>query len=251
MSALLELAGKVAVVTGGGAGIGREICLEFARAGCTIAVCDVVDELARQVADEIAALGSKARAYQVDVSDLAMVERTVAAVEQDIGSVGILVNNAGITRDGLLIRMTEQDFDRVIAVNLKGAFNFTKACCRQMMKQRWGRIINISSVVGQMGNAGQTNYAAAKAGLIGLTKSAAKELASRNITVNAVAPGFIATAMTDRLDQTTRDVYMAAIPLKRFGTPKDIAAVCVFLASDKAAYITGQVIRVDGGMLTT
>ncbi|MEN9980140.1 MAG: 3-oxoacyl-ACP reductase FabG, partial [candidate division WOR-3 bacterium] len=169
--------------------------------------------------------------------------------ESELGGVQILVNNAGITRDSLLIRMSEDDFDRVLAVNLKGAFNLTKACCRSMMRLRWGRIINISSVIGQMGNAGQSNYAAAKAGLIGFTKSVAKELAIRNITVNAIAPGFIATAMTEKLTPAVRQSYIEAIPLKRAGTPEDVASLCLFLASDEAGYITGQVIRVDGGML--
>lgn len=242
-------AGRTVVVTGGGAGIGREICLAMARSGNAVAVCDVAGEPAQKVADEIVAEGARARAYRVDVSDSTAVEQVCAAVEQELGSIGILVNNAGITRDGLLVRMSEEDFDRVIAVNLKGAFNFIKACARQMMKQRWGRIVNISSVVGQMGNVGQANYSAAKAGLIGLTKSAARELAARNITVNAIAPGFIATAMTDKLSQETRDAYAAAIPLKRFGTSQDVAGTCLFLVSDAAGYITGQVIRVDGGML--
>jgi 3-oxoacyl-[acyl-carrier protein] reductase len=170
-------------------------------------------------------------------------------VAADFGGIDILVNNAGITRDNLLLRMTEAEFDRVIAVNLKGAFNFTKACFRGMMKSRWGRIINIASVIGQMGNAGQANYAAAKAGIIGLTKSAAKELASRNVTVNAVAPGFIATAMTEKLSAAERETYIAAIPLRRAGTPEDVADVCLFFASELSSYVTGQVLRVDGGLL--
>lgn len=246
---MVELAGRVAVVTGGGAGIGREICRKLAEAGCLVAVCDINYELAASVAGELAASGCRARPYQVDVSELAGVEKTCGMIEQELGSVGILVNNAGITRDALLVRMNEADFDVVIAVNLKGAFNFTKVCARQMLRQRWGRIVNISSVVGQMGNAGQANYASAKAGLIGLTKSTARELAPRNITVNAIAPGFISTAMTEKLSKETREAYAAAIPLGRFGTPQDVAGVCLFLVSDAASYITGQVIRVDGGML--
>jgi 3-oxoacyl-[acyl-carrier protein] reductase len=245
----LTLTGRKAVVTGAGSGIGREVALRFSAAGAAVAVCDVVKEAADRVAAEIAGAGRQARAYAIDVSDFAAVQRLCEQVAADLGGIDILVNNAGITRDNLLLRMTEEEFDRVIAVNLKGAFSFTKACFRGMMKSRWGRIINIASVIGQMGNAGQANYAAAKAGVIGLTKSAAKELASRNITVNAVAPGYIATAMTEKLDAAARDAYIAAIPLKRVGTPEDVANVCLFLASELASYVTGQVIRIDGGLL--
>ncbi len=245
----LSLAGKRAVITGAGSGIGREIAVRFGAAGAAVAVCDVVKEAADKVAAEIAGAGRQARAYAIDVSDFAAVQQLCERVAADLGGIDILVNNAGITRDNLLLRMTEEEFDRVIAVNLKGTFDFTKACFRGMMKNRWGRIINIASVIGQMGNAGQANYAAAKAGIIGLTKSAARELASRNITVNAVAPGYIATAMTEKLDAAARDAYIAAIPLKRVGTPEDVANVCFFLASDLASYITGQVLRVDGGLL--
>ncbi len=243
------ISGKKAVVTGGGSGIGKEICLRFGAAGAGLAVCDVDGDAAKVVAAEIKEQGGNARAYGIDVSDYAAVQAVCTGIAEELGGIDILVNNAGITRDGLLLRMKEEDFDQVIAVNLKGAFNFIKACCRPMIKTRWGRVINITSVVGQMGNAGQANYASAKAGMIGLTKSAAKELASRNITVNAVAPGFIATPMTEELDQATRDVYIAAIPLRRTGTPADVAGVCLFLASSAADYITGQVIRVDGGMV--
>ncbi|UCG42774.1 MAG: 3-oxoacyl-[acyl-carrier-protein] reductase [candidate division WOR-3 bacterium] len=241
--------GKVAIVTGGGSGIGREIALRLADAGARVAVCDVAEEPAKAVAVEIAGKGGKAKAYAVDVSDFEAVQKVCAQIAEDLGGTHILVNNAGITRDGLLLRMSEDDFDKVIAVNLKGAFNFTKGCARTMMKARWGRIVNIASVVGQMGNAGQANYASSKAGLIGLTKSVARELASRNITVNAVAPGFIETAMTRKLDDATREAYSSAIPLKRFGTPADVAEACLFLASESSAYITGQTVRVDGGML--
>ncbi|MEO0073447.1 MAG: SDR family oxidoreductase, partial [candidate division WOR-3 bacterium] len=170
-------------------------------------------------------------------------------VAKEMGGVDILVNNAGITRDNLLLRMSDADFEQVLAVNLKSAFYLLRSCARFMMRARWGRVINISSVIGQMGNAGQVNYASAKAGLLGLTKSAAKELASRNITVNAVTPGFISTAMTERLEQSVRDSYLRAIPLGRAGTPADVASLCLFLASEAAGYITGQVIRVDGGLL--
>jgi 3-oxoacyl-[acyl-carrier protein] reductase len=241
--------GKVAIVTGGGSGIGREIALRLAEAGAAVAVCDVVEEPANAVAGEIEGKGGKAKAYAVDVSDFGAVQKVCAQIADDLGGIHILVNNAGITRDGLVLRMSEDDFDKVIAVNLKGAFNFTKGCARAMMKARWGRIVNIASVVGQMGNAGQANYASSKAGLIGLTKSVAKELASRNITVNAVAPGFIETAMTQKLDDATREAYSSAIPLKRFGTPADVAEACLFLASESSGYITGQTVRVDGGML--
>jgi 3-oxoacyl-[acyl-carrier protein] reductase len=245
----LSLAGKRAVITGAGSGIGREIAVRFSVAGAAVAVCDVVKEAADKVAGEIAGAARQAQAYAIDVSDFAAVQQLCERVTADLGGIDILVNNAGITRDNLLLRMSEADFDRVIAVNLKGTFNFSKACLRGMMKNRWGRIINIASVMGQMGNVGQANYSAAKAGIIGLTKSTAKELASRNVTVNAVAPGFIATAMTEKLDAATRDVYIAGIPLKRAGTPEDVANVCLFLASELASYITGQVLRVDGGLL--
>ena len=245
----LTLTGKKALVTGAGSGIGREIATRFSTSGATVAVCDVVKEAADNVAAEIAGAGGQAQAYAIDVSDFAAVQQLCERVTADLGGIDILVNNAGITRDNLLLRMTEAEFDRVIAVNLKGAFNFTKACFRGMMKNRRGRIINIASIMGQMGNIGQANYAAAKAGIIGLTKSAAKELASRNVTVNAVAPGYIATAMTEKLDAATREAYIAGIPLKRAGTPEDVANACLFLASDLAGYVTGQVLRVDGGLL--
>ncbi|MFO7637875.1 MAG: 3-oxoacyl-[acyl-carrier-protein] reductase [bacterium] len=241
--------GRVAIVTGGGAGIGREIASRLAAAGARLAVCDVVGTAAEQCATAIAAAGGVARGYANDVSDTAAVQDLCGRVTSELGGPDILINNAGITRDGLLLRMSEQDWNAVLAVNLKGAFNFIKACARPMMKARWGRVVNIASVVGQMGNAGQANYSAAKAGMIGLTKSAARELAARAITVNAVAPGFIETAMTQRLDEPTREAYAKTIPLGRFGTPGDVAEACLFLCSDAAAYITGQVIRVDGGML--
>jgi len=245
----LTLTGRKALVTGAGSGIGRQIALRFSRAGAALAVCDVVKEAADRVAGEIAGAGGQARAYAIDVADFAAVQALCEQAANDLGGIDILVNNAGITRDNLLLRMSEAEFDRVIAVNLKGAFNFTKACFRGMMKNRWGRIVNIASVIGQMGNAGQANYAAAKAGIIGLTKSAAKELAARNVTVNAVAPGYIATAMTEKLDAAARDAYIAAIPLRRAGTPEDVANVCLFLVSELASYVTGQVIRIDGGLL--
>jgi len=237
--------GRVAIVTGAGSGIGRAIAERFAQAGAKVAVCDVVADAAVTAAQAI----DGARAYTIDVSDFDAVQALCGRIAEEMGGTGILVNNAGITRDTLLLRMGEKEWDLVLAVNLKGAFNFTKGCARPMMKERWGRIINISSVVGQMGNAGQLNYSASKAGLLGLTKSTARELAARNITANAVAPGFIETAMTGKLDDATKQAYYDAIPLKRGGTPDEVAGVCLFLASDAAAYITGQVLRVDGGML--
>ena len=237
--------GRVAIVTGAGSGIGRAIAERLAQAGAKVAVCDVVADAAAEAAQAI----DGARAYTIDVSDFDAVQALCSRIAEEMGGIGILVNNAGITRDTLLLRMGEKEWDLVLAVNLKGAFNFTKGCARPMMKERWGRIINISSVVGQMGNAGQLNYSASKAGLLGLTKSTARELAARNITANAVAPGFIETAMTGRLDDATKQAYYDAIPLRRGGTPDEVAGVCLFLASDAAAYITGQVIRVDGGML--
>jgi 3-oxoacyl-[acyl-carrier protein] reductase len=244
-----NLNGKKAIVTGAGSGIGRAIAHRLGKAGAVVAVCDLIPEAAATVAEEISREGGRAKPFPLDVADSVQVNDVVNKIETELGGIHILVNNAGITRDNLLLRMSEEDFDRVIAVNLKGAFNLTRACCRAMIKERWGRIINISSVIGQMGNAGQANYAAAKAGLIGFTKSVAKELAGRNITVNAIAPGFIKTAMTEKLDPAVQQAYIQAIPLKRAGTPEDVASLCLFLASEEAGYITGQVIRVDGGML--
>lgn len=245
----MNLSGKCAIVTGAGAGIGRAIALELSKAGAMVAVCDIAKEAAEAVRESLKKSGGRAAAYLVDVANFNQVQEVSERIINDFGGVHILVNNAGTTRDNLLLRMSEEEFDQVIAVNLKGAFNFTKACCRSMLQNRWGRIVNIASVIGEMGNAGQANYAAAKAGLIGFSKSIAKELASRNITVNVIAPGFIVTAMTEKLDPATRTAYINAIPLRRAGTTEDVAQLCVFLASDAASYITGQVIRVDGGML--
>lgn len=241
--------GRIAIVTGAGAGIGREIALRLAGAGAKVAACDVVAAGAEECAAAITAAGGMARGYANDVSDAAAVAELVGRIAAELGGVHILINNAGITRDALMLRMSEQDWDAVLAVNLKGAFNFIKTCARPMMKERWGRVVNIASVVGQMGNAGQSNYAAAKAGMIGLTKSAARELAPRGITVNAVAPGFIETAMTHKLDAQVRETYARTIPLGRFGSPGDVAEACLFFCSEAASYITGQVLRVDGGML--
>ena len=245
----MSLQGKCAVVTGGGRGIGRAVCLELARSGAAVLVnYSGSAEAAEETAAECRALGVDAFAYKADVSDAQQAADLIDAAVKRFGRVDILVNNAGITRDGLLMRMSEEDFDAVLDTNLKGAFHCMKAVCRPMMKQRSGRIINISSVVGVRGNAGQANYAASKAGLIGLSKSAAKELASRGITVNCIAPGFIDTAMTAALPEAVKEKLLAEIPMGRFGAAEDVAAAAAFLASDAAAYITGQVLCVDGGM---
>lgn len=244
-----SLKGKRVIITGAGSGIGKTIARQFAEAGAIIAVCDVKEESAQIVAKEIEIIGAKAIAYKIDVGNFTEVNEIVEKIVQDFGTLEILINNAGITKDTLLLRMKEEDFDNVIRVNLKGAFNFTRACIKYLLKERWGRIINIASVIGEMGNIGQANYAAAKAGIIGFTKSVAKEVASRNITVNAVAPGYIKTPMTENLPDNVKQEYIKLIPLGREGTPEDVANLCLFLASEEASYITGQVIRVDGGML--
>ena len=241
--------GRVAMVSGGGAGIGRTICLRLAQEGCDVSVGDVDLEAAERVSQEIRGMDRKAIAALVDVADMSQVKDWVKKTLDGLGRIDILVNNAGITRDGLLIRMKEDDWDRVLDVNLKGAFHCTKAVSQVMMKQRFGRIINISSVVAVMGNAGQSNYVASKAGLIGLTKSVARELAARGITCDAVAPGFIETQMTASLPESVRADYLARVPLSRPGVPEDVASTVAFLASEDAAYITGQLLHVDGGML--
>ena len=243
------LSGKVALVTGASRGIGRHIALSLAEAGADVAVNYAGNEAkAQEVVDEIKSLGRRAFAVRANVASFAEVEAMVRQVTKEFGRLDILVNNAGITRDNLLMRMKEDDWDAVIETNLKGVFNGVKAVSRTMMKQRSGRIINLSSVVGVMGNAGQANYAASKAGIIGLTKSAARELASRGITVNAIAPGFIETDMTAKLEEETQKQLISQIPLGRLGQPQDVARVVRFLASDDAAYITGQTLHVDGGM---
>ncbi|WP_010269679.1 3-oxoacyl-[acyl-carrier-protein] reductase [Paenibacillus senegalensis] len=243
------LKGKVALVTGGSRGIGRAIALQLAEAGADVAVNYAGSEAAAaEVVQAIETMGRRAISLRADVSSSEQADELVQQTISQLGRIDILVNNAGITRDNLLMRMKEEDFDAVIATNLKGVFNCVKAATRPMMKQRSGSIINISSVVGATGNAGQVNYAAAKAGVIGLTKSAAKELASRGITVNAVAPGFIVTDMTDKLNQETKDALLGQIPLSRLGRPEEIAKVVLFLASDAASYMTGQTLHVDGGM---
>jgi 3-oxoacyl-[acyl-carrier protein] reductase len=239
---------KVAVVTGASRGIGRSISLALAAEGARIVAVDLDINETEKVAVEIRALGVEALAVQGNVTVAADAERMIEAAVEKFGRVDILVNNAGITRDGLLLRMKDEDWDAVLTVNLKGAFICSRAAAKVMMKQRSGRIINIASVVGQMGNAGQANYCASKAGLIGLTKSNARELAKRNVTVNAVAPGFIQTAMTEALPEKVRQELAAQIPLERLGSAEDIANAVVFLAAERSGYITGQVIGVNGGM---
>lgn len=240
---------KVALVTGGSRGLGRAVALELARSGADVALVYAGNEAAAAaVVAEIETLGRRAVAYRCDVSRFDAAKDTVAAVLTEFGQVDILVNNAGITRDGLMLNMKEEQFDAVVDINLKGAFNMTRHVYASMMKRRYGRIVNVSSVVGLSGNAGQTNYASAKAGLIGLTKSVAKELATRGVTCNAVAPGFIETDMTNAMPAKAAESMKAAIPLGRLGKPEDVAKLVTFLVSDSAGYITGEVIKVDGGM---
>jgi 3-oxoacyl-[acyl-carrier protein] reductase len=246
---LLTLENKTAIVTGGGRGIGKACCLKLALAGANLVVSDVDLGGAEQVVQEVRNLGRRAIAVKTDVSKPAEAEQLMEAALKEFGKIDILVNNAGITRDNLLMRMDENEWDAVITVNLKGTFNCMKAVTRPMMKQRFGKIINMASVVGVMGNAGQANYAASKAGVIGLTKSIAKELGSRNIQVNAVAPGYIETEMTKNLPQQAKDAFLTIIPLKRAGLPEDVADIVLFLSCPLSNYVTGQVIHVDGGMV--
>jgi 3-oxoacyl-[acyl-carrier protein] reductase len=243
------LTGQTAIVTGGGAGIGKAISLALAKEGADVTITDVNLETAQQTVQEIEAFGRKSFAAPADVSDSTAVESFINTVVEEFGRIDILVNNAGITRDSLLIRMKDADWESVLKINLTGTFNCTRAVSKIMMKQRSGRIVNMASVIGLMGNAGQANYAASKAGVIALTKSAAKELASRGILVNAIAPGFIMTRMTDVLPEQVKNEMLNRIPLSRFGKPEDVANTVLFLVSDAANYITGQVIQVDGGMV--
>ena len=245
------LEGKTAIITGGSRGIGKGIALVFAQHGANVAFTYSSSvESANSLEKELSNYGVKVKSYQSNAADYKESQDLVENVLSDFGSIDVLVNNAGITKDNLLMRMGEEDFDKVIEVNLKSVFNMTKAVQRTMLKQRKGSIINMSSVVGVKGNAGQSNYAASKAGIIGFSKSVALELGSRNIRSNVIAPGFIETEMTAKLDEKTVDVWRNAIPLKRGGSPEDIANACVFLASDLSAYVTGQTLNVDGGMLT-
>ena len=245
----MTLTGKAALVTGGSRGIGRAVCLELARLGAKVAVNYAGNEsAARETEQACRALGGEVLLLRADVADAGACDAMVAQVLEQFGRLDILVNNAGITRDGLMLRMDEASWDAVLDTNLKGAFHCMRAAYRPMMRQRWGRVVNISSVVGLRGNAGQANYAASKAGLIGLSKSMAKELAARNITVNAVAPGFIATDMTDALPGPAREALLASIPMKRLGAAEDVARAVAFFAGEASGYITGQVLCVDGGM---
>ncbi|MBR5998049.1 MAG: 3-oxoacyl-[Deltaproteobacteria bacterium] len=240
--------GKIALVTGAGQGIGASIAMEMGRLGAAVAVVDIDLENAEKTASSICTAGGQAQAFAANVADAAQVKSLFASVTEHFGGLDILINNAGITRDGLLIRMRDEDWDDVLNVNLKGAFLCIREAARIMSKKKYGRIVNISSVVALMGNAGQANYCASKAGLIGLTRSCARELARRQITVNAVAPGFIETAMTKDLPEKVRDGLLAMIPLERLGQPEDVMRSVVFLAGEGAGYITGQVLEVNGGM---
>jgi 3-oxoacyl-[acyl-carrier protein] reductase len=244
----IDLKGKVAIVTGASRGIGKACALALGKAGANVAAIATNEELLKSVCAQISAFGVRALPLKVDMGQTAQVESAVETVAKELGRIDILVNNAGITRDNLLLRMKEEDWDQVLAVNLKGPFSAIRAVCRHMLRAKGGRIINISSVSGIVGNPGQANYSSAKAGLIGLTKSAAKELASRQILVNAVAPGFIDTEMTGKLDERLRAAVVERIPLGRFGKAEEIADAVLFLASDLSSYMTGQTLVVDGGM---
>jgi 3-oxoacyl-[acyl-carrier protein] reductase len=245
------LEGKNAIITGGSRGIGKGIAQVFARNGANVAFTYASSaSAAKELEEELSSLGVKAKGYQSNAADYEEAQELIKNVSEDFGQIDILINNAGITKDNLLMRMTEDDFDDVINVNLKSVFNMTKAVQRTMLKQRSGSIINMSSVVGVKGNAGQSKYAASKAGIIGFSKSMALELGSRNIRTNVIAPGFIETELTGKLDEQTVEGWRESIPLKRGGTPEDIANACVFLGSDLSSYVTGQVLHVNGGMLT-
>lgn len=243
----MKLEGKIALVTGGSQGLGKAIALKLAENGADIAIVYVGPEgPARETCQEIEALGRRVKTYVCDVRDEEAVEQTVEAVRNDLGKVDILVNNAGVTRDGLMVGMKDQDYDLVLDINLKGAFHMTRACYRDFMRKKYGKIINISSIAGLVGNVGQVNYAASKAGLIGMSKSVAKELGSRGVCCNCIAPGFIATDMTK--DIKADNPLLQQVPMKKMGTPEDVANVALFLASPESDYITGETIRVDGGL---
>lgn len=244
-----RLEGRVVLVTGGARGIGKSICERLAKEGAKVAVVDIQKEVAEKTVEEFKGKGYDAMAIAANVAKFEDAEAAVKAVADNYGRLDILVNNAGITRDTLMLKMSDQDWDLVLNVNLKGTFNFTKAAIRPMMKARYGKIVNIASVVGRMGNAGQANYSASKAGVIGLTKTSAKEFSSRNVNVNAVAPGYIATDMTEKISEEARKAFLDVIPLKRAGTPDDVASVVFFLCSSDSDYVTGQVINIDGGLL--
>lgn len=244
----MSLSGRVAIVTGASRGIGSEIAHQLAQAGAKVACIATSQANAQKTADAITASGGTAIAIGCDVSDLGAVDQTVKDVTEALGPPTILVNNAGIARDNLMLRLTEEDWDRVIDVNLKGAFNFIKCCQRPMSKERWGRIVNVSSVVGLHGTAGQTNYAASKAGLVGLSLAVAKELGSRNVTCNVIAPGFIETDMTTDLPEAMREHVAKTAPIARLGSPADVAPLVVFLCGEEASYITGQTVTIDGGL---
>lgn len=240
---------KVAVISGGNRGIGKAIALEFAKNGASLAIIyGGNEEKAKETVKELEAEGAEAKAYQCDVASFEDTKAVINNIIKDFGKVDILVNNAGITKDGLLLTMSEDNFDQVLSINLKGAFNLIKHLYSPMMKQRSGRIINMASISGMMGNPGQANYSSAKAGLIGLTKTVAKELAGRNVTCNAIAPGFIETDMTDALSDKVKEASLTMIPMKRMGKPEEIAKLAAFLASDNSSYITGEVIKIDGGL---
>ncbi|MBP7056192.1 MAG: 3-oxoacyl-[acyl-carrier-protein] reductase [Candidatus Omnitrophica bacterium] len=245
----MQLKDKVSFITGGARGIGKDIAVLFAEQGSDIAICDVNQEALSQTQKEIESLGRKCVVGVVDVTKGSEVDSFTQKILDNLGKIDILVNNAGITRDTLLVRMSEADWDLVLSVNLKGAFNCTKAVSKIMMKQRDGRIVNMASIIGIMGNAGQANYAASKGGLIALTKTVAKELASRNVRANAIAPGFIQTDMTAKLSDEVKSEMLKFVPLGKFGTVRDVANLALFLASDSSSYITGQVVQVDGGMV--
>lgn len=246
---MTSLSDKVAIVTGAGRGIGRAVALRLASLGAAVVVNDVEEVGANETAAVISSAGGRAAVVLADISQSAEATRLVEEAVSLFKGMDILVNNAGITRDGLILRMSDEDWDRVLNINLRGAFLCTRAVLKYMVRQRWGRIVNISSVIGRIGNAGQANYAASKAGLIGLTKSVAKEVASRGITVNAIAPGLIATAMTQKLGDALKQEILKQIPAGCFGSPEDVAHVVAFFASPESAYITGQVLNVDGGMV--